>query len=124
MLYAIKLEMARTPDHPIGDSGHGYDFIAPLDEQGMLDSDAWREVRDKCTVHRHAPGEPEEIGHLVHTQGRQWAFHYDLDKMDPDDESGFKFSSHAFKEGEYVSITEHDGETRPFRVASCRPARI
>jgi hypothetical protein len=30
----------------------------------------------------------------------------------------FKFDRHAFVPGEYVSITEHDGVTRPFRVVS------
>jgi hypothetical protein len=28
---------------------------------------------------------------------------------------------HRFVEGEYVSITEHDGQTLPFRVVSVRP---
>ena len=37
-----------------------------------------------------------------------------------DDESLFKFDRHIFKEGEYVGITEHDGVTRPFRVAWVR----
>jgi hypothetical protein len=124
MLYQIKLEMARTPDHPVGDSGHGYEFVAPLDGDGHLDVDGWHDHRAKCIVRRFAPKEPDEHGHLIHTQGRQWAFHYDLD-VDPEtDESGFKFSSHIFTEGEYVSITEHDGETRPFRVTSSRPAKI
>ena len=124
MLYEIKLELARTAEHPVGDSGHSYDFIAPLDEEGKLDSESWRDNRAKCTVRRHAPREDVERGHLVHTQGRQWAFHYDLDEEPDDDESGFKFSNHVFHEGEYVSITEHDGETRPYRIAYCRPAKI
>ena len=124
MLYEIKLELARTADHPVGDSGHGYQFVAPLDGDNRLDPENWRTNRTKCTVRRYAPHEDDEHGHLVHTQGRQWAFHYDLDEEPDDDESGFKFSTHVFKEGEYVSITEHDGMTRPFRVSRCRPARI
>ena len=35
-----------------------------------------------------------------------------------DDEPIFKFDRHSFVPGEYVSITEHDGVTRPFRVIS------
>ena len=33
-----------------------------------------------------------------------------------DDEPGYMFDSHVFREGECVSITEHNGETRLFRV--------
>jgi hypothetical protein len=47
-------------------------------------------------------------------------FSYEIGEQD--DEPIFRFDRHAFVEGEYVSITEHDGVTRPFRVASVRPA--
>ncbi|MCZ6604536.1 MAG: hypothetical protein O7A03_05265 [Alphaproteobacteria bacterium] len=124
MLYQIRLELARTTEHPEGSPEHGYEFVAPLNGDGLLDPDNWRDHRKKCVVRRYSPGEPDEHGHLVHTQGRQWAFHYDLDNEPEPDESGFKFSSHKFTEGEYVSITEHDGERRPFRVARSRPAKI
>jgi hypothetical protein len=40
----------------------------------------------------------------------------DLDRAPQDDESGWKFDAHVFKPGEYVSVTEQDGETRTFRV--------
>ena len=40
---------------------------------------------------------------------------------DPDlDEPGYKFGQHLFKVGEYVSLTEQDGELRTFRVVSVR----
>jgi hypothetical protein len=32
----------------------------------------------------------------------------------------FRFDTHVFREGEYVSITEHDGVTRPFKIVSVR----
>ena len=35
-----------------------------------------------------------------------------------DDESGYRFGAHAFAPGEYVSITEHDGVQRTFKVVS------
>jgi hypothetical protein len=35
-----------------------------------------------------------------------------------DDEPAFKFDRHSFTAGEYVSITEHDGVTRPFKIVS------
>jgi hypothetical protein len=36
------------------------------------------------------------------------------------DESGFRFASHAFVPGEYVSIKEQDGALRTFHVVSVR----
>ena len=118
MLYEIRLELARTPDQPNGNANHGYEFTAPLDTDGLLDAETWRDDRRRCVVRRFEPDEEDEHGHLVHTKGRQWAFHYDLDTDPEDDETGFKFSSHKFVKGEYVSITEHDGVNRPFRVSS------
>ncbi len=44
-----------------------------------------------------------------------WLFDYDPTK-DSDDEPIFRFNQHKFTEGEYVSITEHDGVQRPFKV--------
>ena len=36
--------------------------------------------------------------------------------MPEKDEPIFRFGEHVFNEGEYVTITEHDGVARPFRV--------
>ncbi len=51
-------------------------------------------------------GSESEIGHLVHKPGgaehARWAFHYD--PAPEDDEAGYRFGSHAFVPGEYVSI--------------------
>lgn len=116
MLKTIRLELARTPETPDGDANHGYEFVAPLGEDGHIDAAEWKKQRDKCTVRRFHPNEDEEHGHLIHTQGRRWTFHYDLDNEPDEDEPGYRFDSHAFITGEYVSITEHDGETRPFKV--------
>lgn len=116
----IRLELARDHDYPNGSTTHGYILKAPLTSEGHIDADGWRQHREACTVTRFWEGEPDETGHLRHTRGGKWAFHYDV-KGDPDDdESGFKFESHVFKEGEYVSVREHDGELRTFRVISVR----
>jgi len=39
-----------------------------------------------------------------------------------DDESGYRFGTHAFRTGEYVSIRDEDGEMHTFVVASVEPA--
>lgn len=114
-LKQIRLELARDRDFPNGDPGHGYDFIAPLDDAGHLDAAEWKASRDRCRVRRFAPGEKHEIGHLVHRRGGSWAFDYDPKSSD-DDEAGFKFDKHRFVPGEYVSLTEHGGVQRTFFV--------
>lgn len=115
-LKSIRLELARNPDFPDGSAEHGYEFTAPLDGEGLLDHEAWQTARKECTVRRFWAGEPDEEGHLVHTRRRTWAFHYDGEE-EAEDEPIFKFDRHHFVEGEYVSITEHDGVQRTFRVA-------
>jgi hypothetical protein len=115
-LKTIRIELARTKDHPTSDPGHRYEFRAPLDAAGHLDEAAWPAVAQLCTVRRFEKGAAQETGVLTRTRGGRWMFSYA--PGDEDDESIFKFSTHAFKPGEYVSITEHDGEQRTFRVAS------
>lgn len=116
-LKRILLELARDKQHPEGSRTHGYDFTAPLDDGGHLVADEWRKQRGLCRVRRFAAGQADEIGLLVHRRGGTWAFDYNP-AIDADDEAGFKFDRHLFLEGEYVSITEHDGVQRTFRVAS------
>ncbi len=113
----IRLELARDHDHPDGSRLHGYDFAAPLDDAGLLLAAEWRDARDRCRVKRFWGKQTAEIGHLVHRRGGSWAFDYDPNRKD-DDEAGFKFDKHRFVPGEYVSITEHDGIQRTFRVIS------
>lgn len=115
-LKRIRLELARDREFPEGSRERGYEFAAPLDDDGRLSAAEWRKERDRCRVKRFWPGEHTEIGHLVHKPGGTWAFDYDPTK-DSDDEPGFKLSSHKFVPGEYVSFKEHDGTMRTFRVA-------
>ena len=117
-LKKIRLTLGRDEDFPKGSDQHGYEFVAPLDPEGHIDAEAWRHARDRCRVRRFWAGEADELGHLVHTRGRSWAFHYDLLGNDDVDEAGYKFDSHLFRAGEYVSIREQDGRMRTFRVAT------
>jgi hypothetical protein len=48
-------------------------------------------------------------------------FDYD-ETADYDDEAGYRFASHAFRPGEYVSIRDEDGDLHTFRVISVEPA--
>lgn len=114
----IRLDLARDHDFPSGSSLHGYEFIAPLEENGKIDADRWRENRDKCRVKRFWGRDPDELGHLTRKPGGAWAFHYDIHGDEDDDETGYRFGDHAFVPGEYVSIREHDDTLRTFRIVS------
>ena len=114
----IRLELARTPGFPEGSHKHGYEFVAPLDAGGHLDIEDWKRNKTRCTVRRFWEGEDDETGLLIHTRHKIWAFSYA--PGEDDDEPVFRFDTHVFREGEYVSITEHDGVTRPFKVVSVR----
>lgn len=116
----IRLELARDHDFPDGSARRGYLLKAPLTPEGHIDAEAWRRLRDQCTVTRFWEGEADETGHLRQTRGGRWSFHYDVAGDPDDDEAGFRFESHLFKEGEYVSVREHDGTLRTFRVVEVR----
>ena len=116
-LPTIRLELARSPGQPEGDARHGYEFKAPLDGSGHIDPASWRRNRAFCTVRRFTRDGDDEWGHLVHGGGHSWRFHYDVGPAS-DDESGYRFDQHVFKPGEYVSIKEHDGVTRTFKVVA------
>lgn len=117
-LKVIRLELARTPEFPQGSSSHGYEFVAPLDAGGFIDADEWKKFREQCTVRRFWGGE-EETGRLRHV-GRGWRFDYD-EADDDDDEPFFRLEVHRLMPDNYVTIREHDGVERPFRVASVVP---
>jgi len=112
-LSTISLTLARNPGTPSGDAGHGYVLRAPLDANGYFDRNAWKTFRALCTVIRTEDGGVAEQGLLVHTKGG-WGFSYTPGT--DDDETLFRLGDHRFAVGEYLSITEHDGVQRTFRV--------
>jgi len=120
-LTIVRLELARTEGFPAGSHHHGYEFVAPLTEDGHIDVEAWRVNRDKCTVRRFWENQPDEIGHLSHV-GKGWRFDYRAGDSS-DDEPFFKLDQHPLAIGLYVSVTEHDGVQRPFKVVAMVPAR-
>jgi len=119
-LKVIRLELARDAGHPEGNPQHGYEFAAPLDEEGHIDPAEWKAARRFCTVRGFTPDRDDEFGRLLYGSGKRWFFHYDIAAEPVGDEPGFRFDSHAFRPGKYVSIAEHDGVTRTFRVVSVR----
>ena len=116
-LKKILLKLARTPEFPEGNEDIGYEFYAPLDNNGFLDKEAWKNEKDKCTVLHFSPNKEDENGFLVQHNDNIWLFDYDP-SIESDDEPIFRFDHHKFIEGEYVSITEHDGVQRTFKIVA------
>lgn len=121
----IRLNLARSREFPQGSSRHGYEFVAPLDSNSHIDAELWKRHRDHCRVRRFWEGEADEHGFLVHLSGGRehgrWVFDYDQ-TADTDDESGYRFGTHAFRPGEYVSIRNEEGEMHTFQVFTVEPA--
>ena len=120
-LKKITMTLAREPGHPEGSFLHRYEFVAPLDSEGYIDSSAWHDHKLACVVHRYREGEPAARGLLVHRAGGQggstWGFDYNPG-TELDDETGFRFGNHAFKLGEYVSIRNSEEVMETFKISA------
>lgn len=116
----IRLVLAREAGHPGGDADHGYDILAPLTEDGHLDSEAWRAHRSRCRVRRFRPDEKDAIGKLMHGPGGRWFIEYE-DADAGGNERGFQFEQERFVPGEYVSLVEPDGEQHTYIVKQVGP---
>ncbi|MEX1251737.1 MAG: hypothetical protein WEA77_11145 [Hyphomonas sp.] len=119
-LRRITLQLARNPGLPAGDPEQGYLIIAPINDAGQLDIDAWRAERKACRVLRFHPDPAEKAdGWLTH-RGANWFFHYD-EEAEGDDEAAFRFGAHIFREGEYITIRHADGNPQTYKVTDISP---
>ncbi|HSV00626.1 MAG TPA: hypothetical protein VLI91_11015 [Roseiarcus sp.] len=121
-LRKVTLNAARSKEFPVGSIRHGYDFVAPLTDDGHIDLESWKAHRGECFAHRFWGAEPSLRGLLVHRArgrgGSTWAFEWKGGRREDTEEEGFRFGDHAFRPGEYVSLREEDGELLTFRVVS------
>lgn len=122
-LHKVTLHAARSKAFPDGSIRHGYDFVAPLTEDGHIDLEAWKAHRGECFAHRFWADEPAMQGLLVHRAGGRgganWAFEWKGARPVADDEDeGFRFGDHTFNVGDYVSVREPDDKLVTFRVSS------
>jgi len=121
----IRLNLARSKEFPQGSPRHGYEFVAPLDADGHIDLAQWKKDHAHCRVRRFWEGEEDEVGQVMFnaraSEASRWFFDYDSDDSE-DDERGYRFGSHAFRPGEYVSIRGVDGEMHTFQVVSVEAA--
>jgi len=116
-LTRITLRLTRNPDagFPEGDDHHGYVVVAPVDGDGKLDVDLWRDNKSACTVNRFTPHNADNAdGWLTH-RGSHWFFHYDEEEEGPD-EPVFRLGDHMLRLGEYLTIHEADGDDLTYKV--------
>lgn len=109
------MRLARNPgtEYVDGDDRRGYTLIAPIDADGRLDEDAFRQMREACTVRRFAPDEDAQEGRLSR-RGDNWYFDYAVGT--DDDEAVYRLGEHRFGLGEYVSIADDDGRLLAYKV--------
>ena len=112
----IRLELARTPEYPEGSPAHAYVLRLPIDDNGMLEKSLLRHPQERPVVRRFWPGEPVREGVIV-PKGRGWVFSYEPGESD--DEALFHLENHPVVVGQYLTVTETDGEKLPFKVTGC-----
>jgi hypothetical protein len=112
----VRIELGRTPAFPNGSDTHAYVFRIPVDENDLLDREALEQPEQSPVVRRFWPGERDSSGVVIATP-KGWAFSYGVGE--DDDEIFYHLENHPIRVGEYLTITEHDGEQYPFRIVSC-----
>lgn len=112
----IRLELARTPEFPEGSAARAYLLRLPLDASGMIDTPSFEKDPQLATVRRYWPNERDKEGYVIRKR-RNWVFSYA--PGEEDDEALFHLETHPIRLGEFVTITETDGEKLPFRVVRC-----
>lgn len=115
-LKTVRLELARSKEFPAGSTHHGYELRVPLTADGHLDAEGYAAHKGDCRVRRFWAGEDDRRGELIRTRNHAWAISY-MPGTD-DDEAIFKLDRHLFRVNEYITITEPDGDSHTFRVAS------
>lgn len=109
----IRLELARTQEFPEGSATHAYLLRLPLGSDGLIARDQLRHPDERPAVRRIWPGQNDRVGAVIPVRNG-WAFSYH--PGEEDDELVFHLENHPLRLGEYLTITEADGEQLPFRV--------
>ena len=120
-LSRIVMRLARNPGSEFGgDDRRGYTLTAPLTAEGRLDAEAFAKSRAECSVRRFAPDEDAVMGRLAR-RGQNWFFDYDSASSD-DDEPVYRLGDHRFVVGEYVTVTDEDGQPLTYKIVEVQAA--
>lgn len=116
-LTRVVMRLGRNPDFgfPDGDERQGYVIVAPLDRDGKLDVELWRENKLKCTVDRFSPDPEDKADGWLSHRGDKWFFRYDEEEEGPD-EPVYRLGDHTMRVGDYLTIHEADGDDLTYRI--------
>ena len=115
-LMCVRLELARDFNDATGNPNDAYEFTVPLTDDGHIDLSKWADAAPYCALRRYQRDGSVLPGQLIRTDRGEWAFSYQMGE--DDDEYIYRFASHVFKPGEYLSITQNDETDHVYRVAA------
>jgi hypothetical protein len=123
MLKKIRLELARTPDHPAGRKDQGFVVIAPLTPAGHLDAKDWSQHKAECRVTQFEGSAEHHHGLLQYAPAHHgglpsWFVTFE----DETTAKGFRFETERFVPGEYVSLAVDGRTALPYTVITVTPA--
>ena len=107
----IRLELARTPSFPKGSAGRAYVLYVPLDEDGLIDEEAFALNPGRATISRYWASDPDHHGQ-VERHDRQWVFRC----RHKDSEILLRLLSGPFRLHEELRAVSQDGVEHAFRI--------
>ncbi|CAN5432991.1 hypothetical protein BH10PSE12_BH10PSE12_32320 [soil metagenome] len=116
---SIRLELARTQDFPNGSAARSYMLRLPLRRDGRVDETLYRHSPEMATVRRFWPNEPDQYGYLARTQAG-WAFSRTPGAAGGELLFNLDNDNDAIRPGGCLTLTEPDGNSRPYEIKTCR----
>jgi hypothetical protein len=110
----IRLELARTKGFPAGSVSRGYLIRLPLNDDDLVDPNAFDLAPHKATVRRYWSTEPDEAGLILPVDG-EWAM-----RCNGTADRRLQLDGRAIRLGQQISVAEANGTALPFRIASIR----
>lgn len=114
----VLLALAAGPGFPEGSPAHRYEVDLALDVAGRPDSVAWAEDPEPWRAQRIAPEAPPVQGDVQFDPDHGWTIRfYRAAPESPDaPEATLAFGPDPVRPGEYVTVTEPDGQEFAYRV--------
>jgi hypothetical protein len=110
----IRLELSRTGEFPAGSVSRGYLLRLPLSDDDQVDEAEFMQMPHRATVRRYWSSEPDEAGQILRSDP-EWTM---LCNGRPG--RTLRLDARPVRLGQQVSVTDPDGATLPFRIASIR----
>jgi len=110
----IRLELARTKEFPAGSVSRGYLIRLPLNDDDLVDPDAFELTPYRGTVRRYWSTEPDEAGLVLPVDG-EWAM-----QCNGTAARRLELDGRPIRLGQQISVVEPNCAILPFRIASIR----